>query len=88
MIKKNEGIVPINAPKIGIKLVVPTRTLIKKAYGILNTNIPKKHKVPIISASVHWPRIKPENTLLVVCPISNILSAISPLRYAYITFFI
>ncbi|MHC9335884.1 hypothetical protein, partial [Clostridium perfringens] len=64
-----------------------TRTLIKKAYCIINSNIHKKHKVPIIIASVHWPIIKPENTLFVVCPISNILSAISHLRYAYITFF-
>ena len=53
-IKKTPTAPPIKLPKIGINAVNPIITLIGAAYGSLNINIPIKHNIPNIQASVTW----------------------------------
>ena len=63
-IKKAPTIVPIKAPKTGIKAVNPTKTEMVDAYGIFKSNIPIKQRTPIMTASRHCPVIKLPNILL------------------------
>lgn len=60
-IKKAPIIVPIKAPKTGIKAVKPTNAEIAPEYGMLKISIPIKQRIPMIKASVTWPVIKLEN---------------------------
>ena len=47
-----DGIAPIKGPKNGIILVMPTKTLISKAYGILQSDVTMKQSIPMIMESI------------------------------------
>ena len=49
---------PIHAPKIGISAVTATNAETAPAYGIPRISIPKKHRTPMITASVSCPLTK------------------------------
>ena len=49
---------PIHAPKIGTSAVTATNAETAPAYGIPRISIPKKHRTPMITASVSCPLTK------------------------------
>ena len=49
---------PIHAPKIGTSAVMVTNAETAPAYGIPRISIPKKHRTPMITASVSCPLTK------------------------------
>ena len=67
---------PMYGPKYGIILVIPTITLISIAYGNLNISIAKKQIIPIISESIAFPMMKPENILALSLAIFLAVSAV------------
>ena len=81
-IKNAPTIVPIKAPKTGIKAVKPTKTEIVAAYGILSIIIPIKHNIPIMIASKNWPLIKLPKVLLDNSLISTSFFCLSSDKYA------
>lgn len=80
-----DGIAPIKGPKNGIILVMPTKTLISKAYGILQSDVTMKQSIPMIMESIILPLINPLNILSVYLISSITLSAHFPLKMLYIS---
>ena len=82
-----DGIAPMNGPKKGITLVIPTTTLIRTVRGNPKTVMAIKHIIPMIMESMIFPLIKPPKVLLHSSPNSKILAALSLEKAAKINFF-
>ena len=80
---KNDGMAPINGPKYGMTFVTPTITETSIALGMPSSDIPMKHRIPMIRESRIFPPIKPPNTWFASAARSRIQSAFFFGRTAY-----
>ena len=81
-----EGIAPINGPKNGMILVIPTMQLISSVYSHPKIVMHTKHSRPMIRESMILPLINPPKVLFVKEAPSRISFAVCSLKNATITF--